>query len=39
MHTLLEYIIETKEASYVVAIALMVGFIPFWKFLTEREKK
>lgn len=39
MHTLLEYIIETKEASYVVAVVLLVGFIPFWSFLTAREKK
>jgi hypothetical protein len=39
METLLEYIFETKKISYIVAVILMVGSIPFWRFLTDREEK
>lgn len=39
METLLDYIFETKKLSYIVAVILMVGSIPFWKFLTEREEE
>jgi hypothetical protein len=39
METLLDYIFETKRWSYIVAMILMVGAIPFWRFLVEREKK
>ena len=38
METLLDYIFETKKFSYIVAVILMVGAVPFWRFLTEREK-
>ena len=38
MHTLLEFIVATKSNSYMVAVVLMVAFIPFWSFLTQREK-
>lgn len=39
METLLDYIFETKKFSYLVAVILMIGSIPFWRFLTEREEK
>lgn len=39
METLLDYIFETKKLSYIVALILMIGSIPFWQFLTEREEK
>ena len=39
MDTLLDYIFETKKLSYLVALILMIGSIPFWRFLTEREEK
>jgi hypothetical protein len=39
MDTLLDFIFETKKLSYIVAVLLMVGSIPFWRFLTEREEK
>jgi len=39
MDTLLDFIFETKKLSYIVAVILMVGSIPFWRFLTEREEK
>ena len=38
METLLDYIFETKKLSYLVAVILMIGAIPFWKFLIEREE-
>ena len=38
METLLDYIFETKRWSYFVAVILMIGAIPFWKFLIEREE-
>jgi len=38
METLLDYIYETKKISYIVAVILMVGAFPFWRFLTEREQ-
>ena len=38
METLLDYIFETKRWGYIVAVILMVGAIPFWKFLIEREE-
>ena len=39
METLLDFISLTKEYSYIVAVVLMVAFIPFWTFLTERDKQ
>jgi len=39
VNTLLEFIVATKAVSYVVAVLLMVGFIPFYLFLTERDKR
>jgi len=39
METLLDFIFETKKLSYIVALILMIGSIPFWRFLTEREEK
>ena len=38
METLLDYIFETKKLSYIVAVILMVGAIPFWRFLIERDE-
>lgn len=39
MHTLQEFMDFTKGVSYLIAVAVMIGFIPFWFYLTEREKK
>lgn len=38
MYTLFDYLTYTKGVGYIVAGLLLVGFIPFWRFLTEREK-
>ena len=37
MHTLFDFLTHTKGVGYIVAGLLLVGFIPFWQFLTERE--
>lgn len=39
MHTLFDFLTHTKALGYVVAGLLLVGFIPFWNFLTERERE
>jgi hypothetical protein len=37
MHTLFDFLTQTKGLGYIVAGALLLAYIPFWKFLTERE--
>jgi len=37
MHTLFDFLTHTKGVGYIVAGLLLVSFIPFWRFLTERE--
>jgi hypothetical protein len=40
MHqTLQEFLAYTKGVSYLLAVILLIGSIPFWHFLTEREEK
>ncbi|PKN49893.1 MAG: hmc operon protein 4 [Deltaproteobacteria bacterium HGW-Deltaproteobacteria-20] len=39
MQTLFDYLTFTKGWTYIVAGVLLVTFIPFYLFLTEREKK
>ena len=39
MHTLFDFLTHTKAIGYIVAGLLLVGFVPFWAFLTEREEK
>lgn len=38
MHTLQEFFAHTKAISYLLAVILLIGSIPFWRFLTEREE-
>jgi hypothetical protein len=37
--TLQDFLTLTKGVSYIVSAVILVCFIPFWLFLTEREKK
>ena len=37
--TLWDFLTQTKGWVYVIAFALLLVFIPFWMYLTEREKK
>ena len=39
MHTLQDFLSHTKGICYLVAAAFLIGFIPFWLFLTDREKR
>ena len=39
MVTLWDFLTFTKGATYIIAFAIMVGFVPFYLFLTEREKR
>jgi len=39
MHTFQEFLTSTKGLCYILAAVFMVGFIPFFLFLTDREKK
>jgi hypothetical protein len=36
-YTLFDFMTHTKGLGYIVAGILVVGFIPFWRYLTERE--
>lgn len=38
VHTLFDFLTHTKAMTYIVAGALLIGFVPFWQFLTERER-
>ena len=38
METMWDFLTLTKGVSYVLAFGLLLGFIPFWSFLTQREK-
>ncbi len=39
MHTLFDFLTHTKALGYIVAGVLLLAYIPFWKFLTERERE
>jgi len=39
MYTLWDFLTATKGWSYVIGFALLLGFIPFYRFLTDRERK
>jgi hypothetical protein len=38
MYTLFDFLTHTKGLAYVVAGALLLAYIPFWRYLTEREE-
>ena len=37
MHTLQEFMHHTKGVAYVLGAVVLLGFIFFWLFLTERQ--
>lgn len=39
MYTLFDFLTHTKGMAYLVAGLLLLAYIPFWKFLTERERE
>lgn len=38
-HTLFDFLTYTKGITYMLIGVLLISFIPFWKFLTERERE
>ena len=38
MHTLVDFMTRTEGLAMLTGGLLLAGFIPFWLFLTEREK-
>jgi len=38
-YTLFDFLTHTKGVTYILVGVLLVCFIPFWKFLTERETR
>ena len=39
IHTLQEFMMQTKGIIYVLAAAYLIGFTAFWCFLHARDKK
>ena len=39
MHNLHEFMMHTKGISYLLAVVIMTGFVFYWLFLVDREKK
>ncbi len=37
MYTMFDFLTHTKGMTYLVAFGFLLLFIPFWRFLTERE--
>jgi hypothetical protein len=36
-HTLHEFVFHTESIGYLLSLLILLGFIPFWRFLTERQ--
>ena len=39
IHTLQEFMFQTKGILYLLAVGYLVGFVYFWKFLHGRKEK
>ena len=37
IHTLQEFMLHTKNITYVLIVAALVGIAGFWRFLTDRD--
>lgn len=37
IHTLQEFMLHTKNITYVLIVVALVGIAGFWRFLTERD--
>ena len=38
LHTLVDFLMYSKGSGYLIGAAVLLCFIPFWLFLTERER-
>jgi len=39
IHTLQEFMLRTKGVVYLLAIAYLIGFIMFWRFVNQGKKR
>jgi hypothetical protein len=39
VHTLNEFLMQTKGVLYLISVGYLIAFVAFWKFLHGREKK
>lgn len=39
IHTLQEFMLHTKNVTYVIIVAALVGITAFWLFLTDRDEE
>lgn len=37
-HTLHEFVFHTEAMGYLLSLVILLAFIPFWRFLTERQE-
>jgi len=37
-HTFVDFLIHNEGVGYLIGLAVLLTFIPFWGFLTAREK-
>jgi hypothetical protein len=37
-YTLFDFLTHTEGTTYILIGLLLISFIPFWRFLTERER-
>lgn len=37
-HTLHEFVFRAEAIGYLLSLLILLGFIPFWRFLTERQR-
>jgi hypothetical protein len=38
IHTLQEFMLQTKGVVYLLGVAFLIGFVWFWRFLNEKDK-
>lgn len=38
IHTLQEFMTQTKGIIYILALGYLIGFVSFWRFLNRRQK-
>ena len=38
IHTLQEFMIQSKGIIYLLSLGYLVGFVAFWRFISAREK-
>lgn len=38
IHTLQEFMVQSKGIIYLLSLGYLVGFVAFWKFISSRDK-